>query len=226
MPSTPRLATVTAMPTSADLLRLQSWFSPAFPVGAFSYSHGLEWAVEAGLVRNCEDLIDWIEGLLAFGTGRVDAMLFAAAWRVDVEKLRDLAELAAAFRGASELAAESAQSGAAFAKAAASGWGVAAPAATYPVAAGAACRAAGIELDVALPLYVQAFAANLVSAGVRLIPLGQSDGLRAIAALEPAMLRCAEGARDGPLEDLGAATPMLDWCSMSHETQYTRLFRS
>lgn len=211
---------------TAELLRLQSWLSPAFPVGAFSYSHGLEWAVEAGLVADRESLIDWIDGLLSFGTGRVDAMLFAAAWRADPEGLPELAELAAAFRGSSELAAESAQAGAAFAKAAAVGWGVSAPEAAYPVAAGAACRAAGIRLEVALPLFVQAFAANLVSAGVRLIPLGQSDGLRALAALEPAVLRCAAEAAEAPFEELGAAAPMLDWCSMSHETQYTRLFRS
>ena len=217
----------TAMTTTiTDLLKLQTWLSPAFPVGAFSYSHGLEWAVECGLVVDRESLADWIAALLAHGTGRIDGMLFVAAWRAGPETLPELVELAAAFRGSRELALETAQQGEAFARSVGTGWGAAPPAAAYPVAVGAAARAHGIALETALPLFLQAFAANLVSAGVRLVPLGQSDGLRALAALEDAVRAAAEDALTAPLDDLGAATPMLDWCSMNHETQYTRLFRS
>ena len=219
-------ATRMAMTTTTDLLRLQTWLSPAFPVGAFSYSHGLEWAVEACLVADRPSLVAWIEGLLAFGTGRVDGMLFAAAWRAGPDGCAEIAELAAAFRGSNELAYETAQQGEAFRRAVGAGWAVAAPEAAYPVAVGAACRAAGIARETALPFFLQAFAANLVSAGVRLVPLGQTDGVRALAALEAAIAAAAEDARSAPLDDLGAATPTLDWCSMKHETQYTRLFRS
>jgi urease accessory protein len=214
------------MATITEQLKLQTWLSPAFPVGAFSYSHGLEWAVEAALVADRATLVDWIEGLLAHGTGRIDAMLFAAAWRAEGAALDEVAALAAAFRGTRELALETAQQGEAFAKSVGVGWGAPPPAAAYPVAVGAACRAHGLALETALPLFVQAFAANLVSAGVRLIPLGQSDGLRALAALEVAVREAAQDAMTAPLDDLGAAAPMLDWCSMRHETQYTRLFRS
>ena len=214
------------MATTTELLKLQTWLSPAFPVGAFSYSHGLEWAVEAGLVTDRTTLVDWIEGLLAHGTGRVDAMLFAAAWRAEGPALDEIAELAAAFRGTRELALETAQQGEAFARSVGVGWGSAPPAAAYPVAVGAAARAHGIALEDALPLFVQAFAANLVSAGVRLVPLGQSDGLRVLAALEDAVRAAAQEAIVTSLDELGAAAPMLDWCSMKHETQYTRLFRS
>ena len=215
-----------ATTTTTELLKLQTWLSPAFPVGAFSYSHGLEWAVEAALVTDRASLVGWIEALLTHGTGRVDAMLFAAAWRADGAALHQLAELAAAFRGTRELALETAQQGEAFARSVGVGWGAAPPAAAYPVAVGGAARAHGVSLETALPLFVQAFAANLVSAGVRLVPLGQSDGLRALAALEDAVRAAAQDALTAPLDDLGAASPMLDWCSMKHETQYTRLFRS
>jgi urease accessory protein len=214
------------MATITELLKLQTWLSPAFPVGAFSYSHGLEWAVETALVTDRATLVDWIEGLLAHGTGRIDAMLFAAAWRAQGAALDEVAALAAAFRGTRELALETAQQGEAFAKSVGTGWGAPPPAAAYPVAVGAASRAHGLALETALPLFVQAFAANLVSAGVRLVPLGQSDGLRALAALEAAVREAAQDAMTAPLDDLGAAAPMLDWCSMRHETQYTRLFRS
>jgi urease accessory protein len=97
---------------------------------------------------------------------------------------------------------------------------------TLPIVVGVISRFSGIELATALPLYLQAFAANLVSAAVRLVPLGHTDGLRIVAALEPVVAEAVEAAADADLDDIGTATPMLDWCSMRHETQYTRLFRS
>ena len=268
--------TITAMTTTIEqLLRLQTWLSPAFPIGAFSYSHGLEYAVEAELVRDRASAQEWIATGLLHGTGRSDGMLLAAAYRAsDSEDAAEVAALAAAFRGASELARESAAQGAAFLAAVRAVWPsevldcwiarLASPSnvlmpgldpgtqaqldagsdqrpwvagsspamttrkiePTLPVVVGSVCRFAGIDLATALPLYLQSFAANLVSAAVRLVPLGHTDGLRIIAALEPAIAEAAQAAADADLEDLGTATPMLDWCSMQHETQYTRLFRS
>jgi len=229
------------MPIGTDMsaaLRLQTWLSPAFPIGAFSYSHGIEWAVEDGLVTDRTSALDWIETVLTHGTGALDGAFFAAAWRAgDGDGSLDVAELAAAMRPTAELVRESGQQGEAFLLAAAvwpspaldglrSRLRAAGIEAVLPVAAGVACRLHGIALATALPLYLQAFAANLVSAAVRLVPLGQTDGLRIQAALEPAVLAAARAAEVADLDELGSATPMVDWCSMRHETQYTRLFRS
>jgi urease accessory protein len=235
------MATTTSiiMTTDAALYRLMTWLSPAYPVGGFSYSHGLEYAVEAGQVRTADDLGAWIATVLERGAGPVDAALFAAAWRAadagDDATLDDLIELGMAWRGTAETALESAAQGAAF---------VAITTATWPdavlgcvagrhdgrlpfaVAVAVAAAAQGIALEPALMAYLQAFAANLVSAGVRLVPLGQTDGQRVIARLEPVVLCAARTAIKADLDELGTAAPLLDWCSMKHETQYTRLFRS
>jgi urease accessory protein len=140
------------------------WLSPAYPVGAYSYSHGLEWIVEAGQIKDAETLVAWIEDLLAHGAGRSDVIFLTEAWRA--------------------LLAETAQA------------------------------------------YAQAFAANIVSAAVRLVPLGQSDGLRVQARLEPLIPRIVAAALACTLDDVGGAAVAADIASMRHETQYTRLFRS
>src|SRR5262249_2354828 len=90
-------------PAAPALLRLQNWLSPAFPIGSYSYSHGLEWAVEAGQVHDRKSLVDWLEADLCYGSGRNEAIFFHAAWRGAVNDDRatlfELAELAAALRG-------------------------------------------------------------------------------------------------------------------------------
>jgi urease accessory protein len=224
----------------AAIYRLMTWLSPAYPIGAFSYSHGLEFAVEERLVADRESLFDWVAAAVESGAGRIDGAIFAAAWRAaargEAEALQEIATLAAAWRGSAETALESEAQGAAFLATTRAAWphplldrfaaeraGEAVPLA---VAAGAACGSHGVSLEVALVAYLQSFAANLVSAGVRLVPLGQSDGQRAIAALEPVIARAARAAATAALDDIGSAAPMIDWCSMRHELQYTRLFRS
>jgi urease accessory protein len=225
--------------TDTTLYRLMTWLSPAYPVGAFSYSHGLEYAVEADLVRTAADLTDWIGVAVEQGAGRIDAALLAAAWRAadqgDSTRLGELVELAAAWRGTAETALESAAQGAAFLTITRTAWPhpglerLAAETAgkvALPVAVGVAAALHGMPLPPVLTGYLQAFAANLVSAGVRLVPLGQTDGQRATAALEAIVARAAAAAATDDIDDLGTAAPLLDWCSMKHETQYTRLFRS
>jgi urease accessory protein len=232
------------MPTNVEnsLARLLTWLSPAFPIGGYSYSHGLEYAVEAGLVTDAASLRAWIESLLHHGSGRTDAILFSAAWRAehdgDDERLREVLAWGEAFRGTSELALESAAQGRAFLESVRAGWphprfdafdalaGQLDRTPALAVAVGVACAVAGIGEAVARPAFLQAFAANLVSAGVRLIPLGQSNGLRVLAGLEEAVQTVAEENAGLGLADLGTATWMVDWCSARHETQYTRLFRS
>ncbi len=237
------MGTITAMGTTtittvtdSDLFRLMAWTSPAYPVGGFSYSHGIEMAVEEGRLRKQADLVAYIASVLRQGAGRVDSVLFAEAHRApDDETLDEIAELSAAWRGTAETALEATQQGGSFASVTVSCWPdlrFAAFAArhrgrlSHAVAFGAAAGLAGIPLRPALFAFLQGFCANLVSAGVRLIPLGQTDGQIATAALLPIITECADAALTTSLDELGTASPLLDILSMRHETQYTRLFRS
>jgi urease accessory protein len=223
----------------AALYRLMVWLSPAFPVGAFSYSSGIEWAVEANDVKDAETLKSWLGVMLTEGGGYCDAVLFAHAHRAvangDDKALRDVAELAAAFAPSKERHLETTAQGNAFVEATRAAWSCDAieqlktiwdgPVA-YPVAVAVASSGHGIALEPALAAYLQAVAANWVSAGVRLIPLGQSDGQRVLAALEPAVTATVQRALTAKLDDLGSSAFRADLASARHETQYTRLFRS
>jgi urease accessory protein len=224
---------------AAQLYRLMTWLSPSFPVGAFSYSHGLEWAVESGAIRGEPDLAAWIADLLQVGSGWNDAVLCVAAWRSadaeDWDALADLAELAGALVPSVERRLETLAQGSAFTKAIQDAWpcvplarlsdaGVSDLA--YPVAVGAAAAGHGMALGESVQAFLHAFVANLVSAGVRLIPLGQTAGLRILAALEGAVGRTGQDALAAGLERLGGIAFASDIASMNHETQYSRLFRS
>ncbi len=213
--------------------RLTAWLSPAFPTGGYAYSHGLEHAVEAGLVHDCATLREWITGILEFGAGWTDALFFCAAHRARPAEVDGLANLAAAMKGTRELRAESLLQGKAFSAAVAAAWESAdvsrrldGPPLAHPIAVARACRHHGIPLAEALPAYLQAMVAGFVSAGLRLVPLGHTDGQRVLAALEEIVVGSAARARCTPFAELGAAAPMVDWASMRHETQHTRLFRS
>jgi urease accessory protein len=224
------------------LLRLQSWLSPAFPNGAYSYSHGLEWAVEADHVRDRKGLVDWLEADLCYGSGRNEAIFFIEAWRCTVEddrqRLFEIAELSAAFRGTSEFALESSQQGAACLSTLRQVWPdhvlswlaeALCERDIRPVPAvvlGVSSARQGIPAGLASPAFLQSYIANLVTAGIRLIPLGQADGQLAIAELEQAVQRASAQAEKSTIHDLGSAAFMVDLASASHETQYTRLFRS
>jgi urease accessory protein len=232
------------MMTESALYRLLAWSSPGYPTGAFSYSHGLEWAVESGAVGDLQGLLDYVTAVVSRGGGWVDAVLFAHAWRAvsntaDAQAHLDtLAQLAAAFRGSAETALESRQQGAAFLDVTRKAW----PHPTldafaqrtasdrtpvsHCLAVAVACAAHGIALTPALHSYVHAVAANLVSAGARLIPLGQTQAQIAIARLSPTITAIIERALATSLDDLGTAAPAVELCSLRHETQYTRLFRS
>jgi len=232
-----------------SFFQLLSWSSPGYPTGAFSYSHGLEWAVETGAVTNLQTLLDYVTAVLSRGGGWVDAVLFAHTWRAtlnaatpdavgldSVSELDTLSELASAFRGSSETALESRQQGAAFLDVTRKAWphptldSFAQRHTRQPVAhcvtVAIACAAHKIALTPALHAYLHAVAANLVSAGARLIPLGQTHAQIAIAQLSLVINEIAERALTTSLDDLGTAAPAIELCSLRHETQYTRLFRS
>jgi len=230
------MAPCTASAMVDALYRLLAWLSPAYPIGAFSYSHGIETAVEEGFVKDRGSLVTWLETVLADGTGRVDGALFAAAWRAaqarDWATFDAIAERSAAWRGTSEMALESRQQGGSFLSITRTAWAHPDLAnvrdeLALPVAVALAAAVHGIALEDTLAGYLHAFTANLISAAVRTVPLGQSDGQRALAALESAVHRAAAAAiAVSDLDEVGTATPLLDWCSLRHETQYTRLFRS
>jgi urease accessory protein len=220
----------------ASLYRLMAWLSPAYPVGAFSYSSGIEWAVETGDIVNAETLKDWLATMLTDGGGFCDAVLFAHAHRAhDDPALRDIAELAAALAPSKERHLETTAQGNAFVETTRATWPCAAldrfkaawdgPIA-YPVAVAVAAAGHDVSLGAALAAFLQALVANWVSAGVRLVPLGQTDGQRVVAALEPVVAATAQRALVTSLDDMGASAFRADLASLRHETQYTRLFRS
>lgn len=220
-------------------LPLMVWLSPSFPVGAFAYSHGLEWAFESGDLHDAETLRDWLEALVSHGSLRNDLILFACAARAieagDDAALAEIAELALALANSAERRLETVTQGNAFVAALRAAWPCDAierlkrvwPGdVAYPVAVAAASTGHALPLAASLEAYGLAFVANLVSASVRLGIVGQTDGQRLTAGLVPAVQAAAAEAEPAALDDLGGCAYRSDLASLRHETQYSRLFRS
>ena len=220
------------MTTDTALLRLLTWLSPAFPTGAFAHSHGLEWAVESGDIHDRTTAHAWLDALLRHGDLRSDAILLRhahrAAARGDAPALADIAILAEAAAFGRERREETLSQGTAFASAA-HAWGDLAlpPGRTaLPIALAAAAATHGIGEHATCTGFLHAGLSSLTSAAVRLVPLGQTDGLRILAGLEPAILATAHDTATATLDDLGGACLRADLASLRHETQRTRLFRT
>jgi len=241
-PCSPHPALRATLPEAGEgtaLYRLMTWMSPAYPVGAFSYSGGLEWAVEAGDIHDAKSLRGWLATVIRDGSVFCDAAIFCHAHRAaadgDDKALATTAELAVALVGSKERFLETTTQGLAFIQITRTAWATPAldrlvaawdgPLA-HPVAVATACAGHDIALEPALHAFLHGVTSNLISAGVRLIPLGQTDGQRLLAALEVPITQTAEHALATRLDDIGSATPRADIASMRHETQYTRLFRS
>ncbi|MBS0126612.1 urease accessory protein UreF [Thetidibacter halocola] len=210
--------------TTDPHLTLHQLFSPAFPVGAFAWSHGLETAIQEGTVHDAATLRVWLETVLSHGAGWSDAVLCAQA--ATGRDSAELSELASALTPSKERRAETMEQGRAFAATVRAVWGADVPDAAYPVAVGCALRALDLPVADGLRLILQAFAANLTSAGVRLVPLGQTDGQRITLALAPLCAALAERALTADLDEIGGFAPLIDVASMRHETLYSRIFRS
>lgn len=211
----------------AGILTLTQWFSPAYPVGSFSYSHGLEWAIDAGDVTDCTSLKSWIVDVLEHGAGRSDAVFLAAAFKS--QALDELAKIDAtcrAFAASKERLLETDQQGSAFVKVTSAIWEADPSNLCFPVAAGRAARLCDLPLEITVAIFVQGFASNLVTVGMRLVPIGQTEGQRLIKTLNPICLNVARAALDGDLQSLSSTAFLADIAAMRHETQYSRIFRT
>lgn len=217
------MGTVTRM-TIDPHLTLHQLFSPAFPVGAFAYSHGLEAAVQTSVVSDVTTFRAWLDDVLTHGSGWADSVLFARAAQGD--DVLDLSELAEAMTPSAERRGETMTQGRAFSVCARDVFGVDVPDLAYPVAAGRVVHLLGLPVEDAARLYLQAFAANIVSAGVRLIPLGQTDGQKLTLALSPLCAELAKKAQTASLDDIGGFVPMVDIMSQRHAGLYSKIFRS
>lgn len=209
--------------TSA-LLTLVQWLSPAFPVGSFAYSHGLEWAIDAGHVTDAASLSGWLADVLAEGAGRADAILLARA--LDPGDPAPLAALAEALASSRERWLETTEQGAAFLRTTNALTGQDWPAMPLPIAVGAAARGLDVPVPEVCALYLHAFAGALVQAAVRFVPLGQTEGQQVLADLQPLILRLAAEAADAPLGAIGSGALGSDMAAMRHETMETRIFRT
>jgi urease accessory protein len=227
----PVVITITMMMTSITdrmpLLHLLAWLSPAFPTGGFAYSHGLEWAIEVSAITDADTLQAWLTDVVTQGSARSDSILLRHGYRnaSDPSVLRDIATLALAAAPSRERRDEALNQGRAF-RLAVAPWTDVPDDLPYAVAVGAAAARQGIPEDDTTVAYVQAFTSNLISAAVRLVPLGQTTGLRVLAALQPIILVVANETKAATLDDLGGCAFRSDLAAMRHETQYTRLFRS
>ncbi len=253
IPTITVITTTTDIPMTIEpvnqgaLYRLLSFLSPAFPVGAFTYSHGLEQIIEDDGVTDTASLQEWLTDILTKGAGRSDAILLkettTAAYSGDEHTVLELIELGLALQPSRERHLESSAQGTAFLKTVFNAWQPTGdtPATKllirlagrealdswpYPVAIGLTVAAWEIELKAAMTGFLHAFAANLISAAIRAVPLGQTDGQRVLASLEPVIFAVTEEALSAGLDDLGTCTFLTDIASMAHETKYSRLFRS
>ncbi len=215
------------MPGESALLTLAQWLSPAYPAGGFAYAHGLEWAVHAGLVSCGQSLAAWLEDVLARGGGQSDARFLVAAFRAaDPAGLGEVDAMCRAFAASRERRLETSLQGAAFCEVTARVWGLDLAGLCHPVAVGRAAHLQGLPLAPALRLYLLAFAGNLVAAAQRLIPLGQSEAQRILRDLHPLIGEITARALEEGLDGLSSTTFLGDICSMKHETQEPRIFRT
>jgi urease accessory protein len=237
IPITPMISDLMTT-NNASVLPLFIWLSPSFPVGAFAYSHGIEYAVEAGAINTGEDLSQWLQASLCFGAGRTDAILLAHGWRAagrqDIDELSAINELALALSPSAERYLEASAQGHAFVRALALSWPCPVleklardhETISYPIAIATAAAHYHCALELTLKCFLIAFVSNLISACVRLGPIGQTEGQKIIAACVPLIETEVAKIINLCLDDIGSSTLRFDLASLRHETQYSRLFRS
>jgi urease accessory protein len=228
------------MADPGTLLRLMWLASPALPVGGFSYSEGLEAAVEAGLVTNEAQAGDWLLDQLHLSVARADAAVVAQAFdawqRGDLVRIRSLNDWVHASRETAELRLQAEQTGRSLVEWLRHGPQAAdtrvealaalPPAPTWPVAFALATVFTGASARDALLAHAFGWAENMVQAAMKAVPLGQISAQQMLGRLADAIPAAVEHALALPDGERQAFTPMLAILSSQHETQYSRLFRS
>lgn len=209
----------------ADYLTLQQWLSPAFPVGGFAWSHGLEAAISEGHVVDAPGLKAWLSMVISSGSGLTDATLLCASMADDADHLA-LSSMAEALAGSAERLSETRAQGEAFTSAHNALTGKNFTASPLPVTVGRAAQGLSLSPQVVAAHYLQAFAANLVSAAVRFMPLGATEGQRVLQALRPVVLQTAETAAKAHVDEIAMSQPGADFTAIAHETMPVRIFRS
>ena len=205
------------------MMTLQTWFSPAFPIGAFSYSHGMESAIQDNLVKDVESLKSWIASLLSHGSGRNDGLFLKAAY----EGVAEANVLCLTLCGSKERLRETMELGQAFSRVVGASYDVQLPdRMAYPVAIGMAAQQIGLNLTLTLQSYLQAFASNLISVGVRTIPIGQQAGQDCLIGLYSVIENITKKIKSESLNELGNATFVSDLMAMKHENSVPRIFRT
>ncbi|WP_299655871.1 urease accessory UreF family protein [uncultured Jannaschia sp.] len=215
------------MDIDARLLTLTQWLSPAYPLGAFAYSQGVESAVASGWVTDAESLVAWLRDTLTDGTGRTDAIWLRLAHAApDAAALARLDAEARAFAATRERLREAERQGTAFAATTRAVWGIDLHDLLLPLAVGRAARLGGLDIEAVVALYLHGIASNLATASMRLLPVGQVAAQRIVADLTPLCLNIARTTRDAGPEDIHANTFLADIASMRHEKLEPRLFQS
>ena len=222
----PTITETRPMPTPSDarLLTLTQWLSPAFPVGAFAYSHGIETAIHEGWIADANSLEDWLRDCLSDGSGCADAIWMRLAYAAD-----DPLEIdanARSFAIAEERLREAERQGFAFVATVNAVWGLALPDMMLPVAVGRAAKLVELDIDTTVVLYLQTFVANLTSSAIRLSPIGQTAGQKVIRNLQPLCLQIAEDTKNADTTEVFGNAFLSDISAMAHETLEPRLFQS
>ncbi len=217
----------TAMATDQSILTLSQWISPSYPVGSFTYSHGLEALVNLRWLGNAENLYEWLSNILQSGAARTDAIFLAAAYNCSsAEALIEMNMKARALASSQERLLEMDELGKAFKSITEAVWPIEIDELVYPIAIGFCANAEGIELNLTACLYLQAYVSNLVSAAQRLMPLGQTEAQKIIRTLSPICLQVADETRDGNLDNIYSSVFISDIAAMKHETQVSRIFKT
>lgn len=210
---------------TAALMTLVQWLSPAFPTGAFAYSHGMEQVIADGGIRSGAELEVWLSDVLRFGAGKQDAVLLSAALESGADH-DELAAFCVALQPSAERLREVAEQGAAFARTVAAMTGTMVVERPLPVAVGAAAAGLGLPTQQVIALYLHAFASNLVSVAVRFVPLGQNDGQAALSRLHPLLAQLAEEAAGLGVDSIASAALGADMAAMRHEGMDVRIFKT
>ena len=211
-------------PTDSKLITVMQWLSPAFPIGGFAYSHGLEWTINKGYVSNREELQNWISDLLEYGSLKNDAILIKLVLQGSDPK--EINELAMALCPASERLSETQLQGGAFCKIMREVWSLEIDELTLPIALALAAKNESIDQNLVVPAYLHSFCSNLISVAMRLIPIGQTDGQKTLRELSPLISDSVRSVAKSDKDDLGSACFLSDVSAMQHEYLQPRVFKT